>query len=311
MTLGRREPGSGMIRAWRGSWPDKVVWSHVRLVCEVAKSLIYMANAPAICGPISGWPLVRRTSMGLHRELRRELGVARSLYQRLRSRHGRWRDPLLSQFVGAGDLVFDIGAHVGDCVASLRRLRALVVAAEPQPGPMRVLRLFHGLDPSVFLEQTAIGEQPGELILHLNLANPTVSTLSEPFIGAACGASGWEGQRWEGRLKVPVTTLDGLIQRYGEPRFCKIDVEGHELQVLRGLSRPLEGLSFEFTTIQREVAQQAVDACERLGRYRYNASLGDSGRLVSVHWLDASSLHGWLERLPSAANSGDIYAIKS
>lgn len=147
-------------------------------------------------------------------------------------------------------------------------------------------------------------------MLHLNLANPTVSTLSERFIGAASGASGWEGQRWQQRLCVPVTTLDALIQRYGEPRFCKIDVEGHELQVLHGLSRPLKVLSFEFTTIQREVAQQAIEVCEHLGRYRYNASLGDSGCFASADWLDADSLHGWLERLPGAANSGDIYAVR-
>ena len=41
-------------------------------------------------------------------------------------------DALYRQFIEPGDLVFDIGAHVGDRVSSFRRLGARVVAVEPQ-----------------------------------------------------------------------------------------------------------------------------------------------------------------------------------
>jgi FkbM family methyltransferase len=248
--------------------------------------------------------------MALYDSVRREFGVARSLYLRVRYRNGRWRDPLLAQFVGPGELVFDIGAHVGDCIASLRRLQAQVVAVEPQPALMRVLRLLHGRDQAVMLEPAAVADQAGALALYLNLSNPTVSSASQPFIGAAQGASGWQGQRWERPIEVRTTTLDALIARYGEPVFCKIDVEGFELQVLRGLSRPLRALSFEFTTIQRQIAQQAAQTCEQLGRYRYNASLGDSGVLEHAVWLDAAGIQAWLEQLPHLANAGDVYAVR-
>ena len=53
-------------------------------------------------------------------------------------------DRLYSRFVRPGDLVFDIGAHVGDRVASFRRLGAQVVAVEPQPAMVKVLRLLYG-----------------------------------------------------------------------------------------------------------------------------------------------------------------------
>ena len=55
-------------------------------------------------------------------------------------------DRLYGHFVRPGDLVFDIGAHVGDRVASFRRLGARVVAVEPQPAMVRALRLLYGRD---------------------------------------------------------------------------------------------------------------------------------------------------------------------
>ncbi len=239
------------------------------------------------------------------------LGVARSL----RQYYGRERRPGLdrmhARFAGRGDLVFDIGSHVGDRVASFRRLGAHVVAVEPQPAPAAALRLLYGRDPEVDIVQAAVGDSEGELELHLNLDNPTVSTASTAFIAAADGAVGWQGQRWERSIRVRQTTLDALIERFGEPRFVKIDVEGFEARVLRGLSWPLASLSFEFTTIQRTVADAALTECERLGAYRYNAALGESQRLLHACWLDADGIAAWLHRLPDAANSGDIYAVSS
>ena len=58
-------------------------------------------------------------------------------------------DRLYGKFVRPGDLVFDVGAHVGDRVASFQRLGARVVAVEPQPAMVRALRLLYGRSKSV------------------------------------------------------------------------------------------------------------------------------------------------------------------
>src|SRR6188768_2469374 len=70
-------------------------------------------------------------------------------------------DRLYGSFVRPGDLVFDVGAHVGDRVASFRRLGARVVAVEPQPAMVKLLKLFYGRCADVAIEAVAVGRHVG------------------------------------------------------------------------------------------------------------------------------------------------------
>src|SRR5690242_5169763 len=207
-------------------------------------------------------------------------GVIRSLriYYGNRSQRAAM-DRLYRQFVRPGDLVFDVGAHVGDRIGSFRRLGARVVAVEPQPLLVTTLKLLYGLSSNVIIEPAAIGRESGTVALKLNIDNPTVSTASDAFVRAADGAPGWQDQAWTETIEVPLTTLDALIERHGRPAFIKIDVEGFEAEALAGLSRPVKALSFEFTTIQRDVAQACIARCAALGYSRFNAALGESQEL--------------------------------
>jgi FkbM family methyltransferase len=236
-------------------------------------------------------------------------GVIRSLriYYGDRQRRGAL-DRHYGRFVAAGDLVFDIGSHVGDRVAAFRRLGARVIAVEPQPALATTLRLLYGRDKAVTVEATAVGGRAGAIALKLNLDNPTVSTASEAFIAAAHDAPGWEGQQWTRAVEVPMTTLDALMARHGAPRFIKIDVEGYEAEVLAGLAAPVAALSFEFTTIQRDVACACIARCAAIGYNGFEASLGESLAFAHERKLDAGGITAWLMGLPDRSNSGDIYA---
>ena len=217
-------------------------------------------------------------------------------------------DRLYRSFIQPGDLVVDVGAHVGDRVASFRRLGARVVAVEPQRAMAMVLRLLYGYRRFVSIEEVAIGREPGRARLMINADNPTVSSVSPAFVDAARDAPGWEAQRWTSSADVAVTTLDALIEKHGRPTFIKLDVEGFEAEALQGLSRSVRALSFEFTTIQREVALACIERCSVLGYTRFNAALGESQTLVDG-WMNATDIARWLIELPQSANSGDIYAV--
>jgi FkbM family methyltransferase len=222
-------------------------------------------------------------------------------------------DALYARFLGdvppRRRLAFDIGSHVGDRIASFRRQGARVVALEPQPDCARVIREIYGCDGAVTLEEAACGAKPGRLTLHVNSANPTVTTLSADFVRSADGAGGWEGQVWDRAIEVPVTTLDALIARHGRPAFVKIDVEGFEADVLDGLTEPVAALSFEFTTIQREVAYRCLARLTAIGRYRFDVALGESQQLHFGSFVDPDVMRRHIAALPHEANSGDVYAV--
>ena len=263
-------------------------------------------NSPEVNSPESR----RRNSLASFRDRWRTLkGVVRSLRIYYGKRHPRAdMDCLYGQFVKAGDLVFDVGAHVGDRIAAFRRLGATVVAVEPQPALTRTLNLIYGRDRAVTIEATAIGSTLGEIELKINIDNPTVSTASDDFVRAAAGAPGWEGQAWTRTVRVPVTTLDALIARHGIPAFIKIDIEGYEAEALAGLTQPVPALSFEFTTIQRDVALACIGRCHELGYVGFNAALGESQALAHATWQTAHEIAQWVAGLPHEANSGDVYA---
>ncbi len=239
-------------------------------------------------------------------------GIARSLRTYYCDRAQAVRmDRLYSQFVQRDNLVFDVGAHVGDRIASFRRLGARVVAVEPQPVLVKLLRLIYGRASAVTIEAMAIGRRAGTIEFMINVDNPTVSTASRLFVEAARGAPGWETQRWTDSVQVPVTTLDALIARHGAPAFIKIDVEGFEAEALAGLSCPVRALSFEFTTIQRDVALTCIERCVALGYARFNAALGETQAFAHSDWIDAAAIAKWLTDLPHRANSGDVYAVSA
>ena len=185
----------------------------------------------------------------------------RSFYWQLCKPHmyaGLSRDRArLATLVPAGSLAFDIGANIGDVTSLLLDIGVKPIAVEPNDKVARVLeRRYH-----VPGECAAVGAGPGEAILHLG-RQAGHSTLSDEWHDL-------HRERWVEAVTVPVTTLDELIARYGMPKYVKIDVEGYEAEVLRGLSHAVDVISFEFQCSYLGATVGALARLDELGDYRF------------------------------------------
>ena len=214
---------------------------------------------------------------------------------------------LYAQLIQPNDLCFDIGAHVGNHTRAMRRLKAKVISVEPQPPFTYLLKRWYGSDPGVILIDQALGATQGEASLFISHRTPTVSTLSSSWTELAYQVPSFAGVRWDTQIPVPVTTLDSLIADYGLPAFCKIDVEGYELEVLRGLTHPLPLLAFEYFPAAREIALACLDRLAELGNYEYNWSVGEKMKLNQA-WVSSTQAAIYLKTLPDNSREGNLYA---
>jgi len=241
-------------------------------------------------------------------ELSRLVGLSRSLliyygqpWQRRKLQH------FYRQFVQPGDLVFDIGAHVGSRSRTLLSLGASVVALEPQSDFAALIERTLRHKKLVLLRQ-AVGREPGSIDLHISSRHPTVTTTSASWISSVKDSSGFEQVSWDRRERVDVTTLDQLIAAHGLPTFCKIDVEGAEADILRGLSRPVKTIAFEYVPAAMVIAREAVEELKRLGPYRFNRTVGEDHRFQHQAWLSPEEMSAELSLLERSSQSGDLYA---
>lgn len=211
---------------------------------------------------------------------------------------------LYAALVKEGDLVFDIGAHVGNRSRTLHALGARVVAVEPQPLLVTTLRRTLPRE-RMTLVTKAVGRTPGRATLRISSRHPTVSTLSADWIGKVKNTQGFGNVAWDDEADVEVTTLDALIREHGRPSFCKIDVEGLEAEILGGLSEPLALIAFEALAEAPEITRACVARLSELGDYRFNLVRGEEGDFHLREWVDGPAI---LAEAAGMRRSGDIYA---
>lgn len=213
---------------------------------------------------------------------------------------------LYGNLLNKGDLAFDVGAHVGTRARAMRAAGARVVALEPQAPFSTYLKWT--LPRDIRLIAAAAGRAPSTARMAVSSRHPTVSSLKDDFAQTAGAAPGFEMVKWDRVQEVVVTTLDAMIVEEGVPRYIKIDVEGFELDVLAGLSQPVEIISVEYLPGLPDLTIAVIDRLLKLGPYQFNPVSGEEGDFLWDTWAEAEAVKTWLSGLPADGKSGDLYA---
>lgn len=155
---------------------------------------------------------------------------------------------LLAELLNPGDIFIDVGAHIGWFTTMAARYvggAGQVIACEPYPSNAALLKgnLARNNCQNVRLVETALGSRPGAI----NLAK------------AGEDSGGVTALDWarDGRVQVPMTTLDEVAADVGAVALIKIDVEGWEAQVLNGATRTLSNTEHVLIEINPEALKKA------------------------------------------------------
>lgn len=210
-----------------------------------------------------------------------------------------------SSLIPASGLIFDIGANLGNRTKIFSRMGTRVIAVEPQTYCYEILSSFFRRDDNVTLIKAALDAEEGESEIFISNAH-TLSSMSPKWIEAVKESGRFSKRNWERKENVRVTTLDRMIDLYGNPDFIKIDVEGLEDRVISGLSKPARLLSLEFTPEYLTPTLSSLDHLNSLGPVEFNYSIGELMVLSLEKWENINYIK---EQLRSVNRTlfGDVY----
>ncbi len=209
-----------------------------------------------------------------------------------------------SQFIKPSSLCFDVGANLGNRTYIFEKLGAKVVAIEPQNFCRNVLEKLFANNKSITIVSKALGEQVGTGQISICDEANVVSSMSDRWMKEGRFSKAYH---WNTFQKIEITTLDKLIEEFGVPDFCKIDVEGFEKNVLRGLSYKIKALSFEFTKELFTDSVECLDILEKISDFEANYSLGESMMLVLNKWVKKNEIIKIISDIDDHELWGDIY----
>ena len=211
-----------------------------------------------------------------------------------------------SSFVCPDSLCFDIGANMGNRIAPILKIGAKVVAVEPQTDCVRYLKMKYRS--KIDIVAKGAGASIGTKDFYVS-NDSVLSSFSKDWIDAT--HERFSSFKWEEHpIQIEMTTLDCLIEQYGLPKFIKIDVEGFELEVLKGLTQSIPIISFEYAV--PENFAQMVECIKRMEEINkdieFNYCEGEGMKFFFDKWLLSNEMIEYVSKKEFLDSLfGDIY----
>jgi FkbM family methyltransferase len=218
----------------------------------------------------------------------------------------KWRSDFYATFIKSDDLCFDVGANMGNRVQPLLLIGAKVVAVEPQADCYSYLKEKFGK--KITIVGKGLGEKEGLKKFYVSNAS-TLSSFSREWIESV-KAERFNEYTWNNEIDLEITTADKLIESFGVPLYIKIDVEGYELEVLKGLTQPIKMISFEYTV--PEQTEKAIQCINQITKYNSsiecNYSEAETMQWSMNDWLSPDEMKDFIKSTQFLDTKfGDIY----
>lgn len=148
---------------------------------------------------------------------------------------------------------FDIGAYDGGKAQEVYDfIDKDIVCCEPNPYSFEKLQHRFNDKPSVRVLNVAVDEEVGNVVLNVSRRHAPISSIEKKWVEKSRFAGNADENgvpyTWDERVEVQSVNLDWLVENYGIPSTIKVDVEGAEYAVIKGLSKfmPECEISLEF-----------------------------------------------------------------
>ena len=166
-------------------------------------------------------------------------------------------------------LIFDIGFNHGEftnaCFSKFPNTQLVAVEANPH------LCNKDNNDNFVLVNRLVSDKDDSDIDFFIEHNADGISTASPEFMNNSRFTKGSKyitttnNHNWSDAVKIPSITLDKLIENYGTPDLIKVDVEGYEYNVLKGLTKQAKDICFEYHEEMDEEVFKIVEHLESIG----------------------------------------------
>jgi FkbM family methyltransferase len=217
---------------------------------------------------------------------------------------------ILKTLIKDDSLVFDVGCNMGEKANNFLQLNARVVGFEPQPKCVKELLKRFENNNKIVIEPIGLDSIKGISFIY-EASHNTISSMSLDFINTV-KKERFNGYNWGEKIEINVDTLDNMISKHGKPTYIKIDVEGYELNVLKGLTIPIDIISIEFTPELCQTSIDCVNYMEKInGDCIYNYGYREDLDFKFDKWLTKEELLTYITSITDFKfEFGDIYIKK-
>jgi FkbM family methyltransferase len=201
-------------------------------------------------------------------------------------------------FLPSCQLIFDIGAYDGHKTAAFLTLSKKVVCCEPDELNFKILQTrFRNKKKRVFIENKALSDKTEKIELHIHHPGSAFNTISRKWVKLLEDDN---KIKWDEQIKftraslVETTTLDEMINKYGVPDFIKIDAEGSEEAILKGLSKRVAFLSFE--SLLPDYAAELKNCLDRIDSLDHSATynIAKDEKFIMPQFINRDQLEKWV-----------------